>query len=69
MLFYPVMPFKLFGTQALSLMMAILPRVGRSIKFQLENVFFLLLLTTNTFGERHHHLLIAMNCCLPAQCL
>lgn len=45
MLFYPVVPFKLFGTQALSLMMAILPRVGRSIKFQLENVFFLLLLT------------------------
>ena len=45
MLFYPVVPFKLFGTQALPFMIAILPRVGRSIKFQLENVFFFLFLT------------------------
>ena len=38
--FYPVVPFQMFGTQALSLMMVILPGVGRSFKFQLENVFF-----------------------------
>ena len=42
MFFYPVVPFKMFGTQAFSFMMAILPMVGRSIKFQIENAFFFL---------------------------